>query len=268
MRSRTGNPGWIAVLLALCVCGPARADIPDFMANFHRMVQQAYANSGEYMKYADSKGAALTPMADGNGLYLLWKGVPAPKYVDKMMVILPDADSDAYKEFHYWHPVAEKYGYALLIPQWADEATPSQVYATTVAPQLIANGVLRGGAVLYGRGKTAGFVYGIAALDHRDGGRQYFGTLVADDGAADFNEPVIQLINGGGLGRRVFDKSEWALYCSTDCREMERTAAWILFHAGEVGLFIEEPEKKGHALRDDPELLQKRLEPFLQGRGK
>ena len=236
------------------------------------MVQQAYANSGEDMKYATSQHAVLTPMADGNGLYLLWKAASAPRYIKKMIVALPDADSNAYKTFRFWHPLAEKYGYALLIPQWrsgaadpdADMTTPSQLYATTVAPMLISQGVERGGALLYGRAKSALFAYGIAALDHREGGGKFFGTVVADDGSADFNEPVIRMINGGGLGRRVFENSQWALYCSSDCKDMERTATWILFNAGRVELMMEEPEKKGRALRDDPERFEKRLAAFFK----
>jgi len=250
-----------AVLILLLTSLPAHA-LEDSSSS--RLIQKAYAEKPDLVNYARAQRALVAPMTNGRSFYLYWVPEGSKPPETKILVPLHGEKSDAFEEFRFWHKYADQRRFALLIPQWKlgladgisehERLAPYEAYGMVIESLLTYQKYEKGSAVLYGRGEGAELAYGIAALDHRKGASALISGAIVDDGPADLLKSPALEISSGALGLRVFDGIRWTLYCKTLCKETQQTAAWILFHAGQIALFLEEPGKEPGLREDDARL--------------
>jgi hypothetical protein len=236
------------------------------------LLDRARAAAPARAQFALDHGAVIQPTGDGRSFYLIWR----PAESVPLITTLHGSASWAFDEFFLWQEQAEAHGYGIVALQWWFGAGdgPEAYYAPAdlhreLRTALRQAGVSEGGALLHGFSRGAANLYGVAALDRREGDRLY-AMFLANAGGASTDFPPNLAVSNGSFGANAFSGTCWSFFCGgldpnperDGCPAMRRTAAWIEQFGGAPSLFIEDAEAGHGGFHQTPAHIAAALDAF------
>lgn len=267
---RRAGPFFVALFVLASSALPCAA-----LASTKDLIRQAKAADEARYAFAVKEGAEINATEGSRSFFIYW--APKKTKLRGVIVTLHGHGSWAFDEFYLWKDRAEKNGLAILALQWwlgqgettEDYLTPQEMYAE-IDRILRRKQIRPGKAILHGFSRGSANSYAVAALDAHSG-NHFFKGVISNAGGASLDYFPNRQIDLGMMGSRVFEGTDWVLYCGGQdpeperdgCPAMNRTKGWIQKHGGRVVLFLKDLTAGHGGFHRNPRRIDEALSKFV-----